>query len=407
MGSRCGSAPPCPDGRGAIAGAAGARHHGGTHDGLPGLLVRVRPHPGLHVSPGVLPLAAVFCAAPLDAGVPDLLSNRRDDSSDGTGVDWRSRARRRPASARSRAPEPARGGAGARRGAVAVPRSRGNGDDRNPVVHVLRDEVLLPDVFLGEDGRVDRGDCLHPLGASARRSGQGRRGEPDPPQDGCPGLDVPVDDCGRRRPLYRISINEEVCMVRCGGFRRWLALGFLVFVAACFESVYAQAPAPAGRGSTPAGARGAAPAPQQPRTYANMLQLMRGTLYPQSNVIFTAQVQDPGSFKPADHQSTSSDPFTSAYGGWEAVENSGMAMAETANLLLVARQCSNGKPAPVQNADWQMWVQELREASMGVYKAGQAKNDDVVLEAADKLATACLHCHAKYRNVPGGVPNRC
>ena len=184
-------------------------------------------------------------------------------------------------------------------------------------------------------------------------------------------------------------------MVR-GGFRRWLVLGFLVFVAACVESAYAQAPA----------GRGAAPQPQ-PRIYANMVQLMRGTLYPQSNVIFTAQVEDPASFKPAAHQSTSSDPFTSAYGGWEAVENSGLAMAETAALLLVPRQCSNGKPAPVQAADWQMWVQELREASMGVYKAGQAKNDDVVLEAADKLATACLHCHAKYRNVPGGVPNRC
>jgi len=200
-------------------------------------------------------------------------------------------------------------------------------------------------------------------------------------------------------------------MVR-GGFRGWLVFGFLVFVAACIESAYAQAPA--GRSSTPLatsaqtppGARGAAPQ-QQPRIYANMVQLMRGTLYPQSNVIFTAQVEDPASFKPAAHQSTSSDPFTSAYGGWEAVENSGLAMAETAALLLVPRQCSNGKPAPVQNADWQMWVQELREASMGVYKAGQAKNDDVVLEAADKLATACLHCHAKYRNVPGGVPNRC
>jgi hypothetical protein len=197
----------------------------------------------------------------------------------------------------------------------------------------------------------------------------------------------------------------EVCMVG-GGFRRWLVLGFLVFVAACFESVYAQVPAPAGRASTPPRAGGAGPQ-QQPRIYANMLQLMRGTLYPQSNVIFTAQVQDPASFKPADHQSTSSDPFTSAYGGWEAVENSGMAMAETASLLLVPRRCSNGKAAPVQNADWQMWVEELRDASMGVYKAGQAKNDDVVLEAADKLATACLHCHAKYRNVPGGVPNRC
>ena len=145
----------------------------------------------------------------------------------------------------------------------------------------------------------------------------------------------------------------------------------------------------------------------QPRVYANMLQLMRGTLYPQSNVIFTAQISDPASFKPAAHESTSSDPFTSAYGGWLAVENSGMAMAETANLLLVPRQCSNGKPAPIQNADWKMWVDELRDAAVGVYKAGQAKNDDVVLEAADKLATACLHCHAKYRNVPGGNANRC
>ena len=158
-------------------------------------------------------------------------------------------------------------------------------------------------------------------------------------------------------------------------------------------AVYAQAPA--------------TPVVVQPKVYANMLQLMRGTLYPQSNVIFTAQVQDPASFKPATHESTSSDPFTSAYGGWQAVENSGMAMAETANLLLVPRQCSNGKPAPINNADWKTWVEELREAAVGVYKAGQAKNDDVVLEAADKLATACLHCHAKYRNVPGGNANRC
>ena len=185
-------------------------------------------------------------------------------------------------------------------------------------------------------------------------------------------------------------------MVR-GGFRRWFALGFLVFVAACFESAYAQAPD--GRG-------GAATAPP-PRVYANMLQLMRGTLYPQSNVIFTAQVEDPASFKPAAHQSTSSDPFTSAYGGWEAVENSGMAMAETANLLLVPRQCSNGKPAPVQSADWQMWVQELRDAGMATYKAAQSKNQDGILEAAGVVSEACQHCHDKYREVPGGVKNRC
>ena len=192
-------------------------------------------------------------------------------------------------------------------------------------------------------------------------------------------------------------------MVRRGGVRCAFVLALLGLALAIVNFAVAQERG--GRAAAPPAAGGAAP--PQPRVYANMLQLMRGTLYPQSNVIFTAQVEDPASFKPAAHQSTSSDPFTSAYGGWEAVENSGMAMAETANLLLVPRQCGNGKPAPIQNADWQMWVQELREASMGVYKAGQAKNDDVVLEAADKLATACLHCHAKYRNVPGGVPNRC
>jgi len=179
-----------------------------------------------------------------------------------------------------------------------------------------------------------------------------------------------------------------------GGVRGMFVIGLVVLASAYGAVVFAQARA--GRGAPPP----AAPTTPQPRVYANMLLLMRGTLYPQSNVIFTAQVEDPASFKPAAHQSTSSDPFTSAYGGWEAVENSGMGMAETANLLLFPRQCSNGKPAPVQNADWQMWVQELRDAAVEVYKAGQAKTDEAVLEAADKLATACLHCHAKYRNVP-------
>src|SRR5918911_3971044 len=152
-----------------------------------------------------------------------------------------------------------------------------------------------------------------------------------------------------------------------GGVRQLCVVGVAVLAPAYIGYAAAQAPA----------RQGATPPVVEPKVYANMLQLMRGTLYPQSNVIFTAQIADPASFKPAAHESTSSDPFTSAYGGWLAVENSGMAMAETANLLLVPRQCSNGKPAPVQNADWKMWVDELREAAVGVYKAGQAKNDDV------------------------------
>ena len=172
-----------------------------------------------------------------------------------------------------------------------------------------------------------------------------------------------------------------------------LVIGSLVFVL----STLASAQAPAGRGA----------AAQQPRVYANMLQVMRAVLYPASNVIFTAQSDDPATFKPAARPSTSSDPFTSAYGGWEAVENAGLALAEAANLLIIPRVCGNGRPAPVQNPDWQMWVQELRDAGMAAYKTAQTKNQDAILEAAGTVAEACLHCHQKYRQVPGGFANRC
>jgi hypothetical protein len=139
-----------------------------------------------------------------------------------------------------------------------------------------------------------------------------------------------------------------------------------------------------------------------------MLQVMRAVLYPASNVIFTAQSDDPATFKPSLRPSTSSDPLTSAYGGWEAVENSGLALAESANLLIVpGRTCANGKPAPIQNADWQLWVQELRDAGMAAYKAAQTKSQDAILEAAAVVSDSCLHCHTKYRQVPGGMPNRC
>ena len=154
----------------------------------------------------------------------------------------------------------------------------------------------------------------------------------------------------------------------------------------------------AGPAATPVG---------QARAYATMLQVMRGILYPASNVIFTTQADDPLSFKPARRPSTSPDPFTGAYPGWQAVENSSLALTESANLLLLPRPCGNGRPAPVQNADWQGFVQQLRDAGMTAYKAAQAKDQDQVILAAGDVNDACLRCHQKYRNVPGGFAARC
>ncbi len=148
--------------------------------------------------------------------------------------------------------------------------------------------------------------------------------------------------------------------------------------------------------------------PKPQRVETTMLQLMRGIFYPAANVFFAAQTVDPATIQKAWDPAVSPDPLTSSYGQWLAIENSALAMAEASNLLnLPGRFCSNGKPVPVQNTDWQEWVEEMREAGRVAFKAAQSKNNDNILEAADVVAEACRHCHVKYRDAPGGIKNRC
>ena len=151
-----------------------------------------------------------------------------------------------------------------------------------------------------------------------------------------------------------------------------------------------------------------APPAKPQRVETTMLQLMRGIFYPAANVFFAAQTVDPATIQKAWDPAISPDPLTSSYGQWLAIENSALAMAEASNLLnLPGRFCSNGKPVPVQNADWQGWVEEMREAGKTGFKAAQSKNQDNIIEAADVVAEACRHCHVKYRDAPGGIKNRC
>ena len=157
----------------------------------------------------------------------------------------------------------------------------------------------------------------------------------------------------------------------------------------------AQTPAPAKAKAKPAPA---APASRNPATLA---QLMKGILYPNSNIIFFAQSDNPNDVPQAKDPATAVNPLASSYGKWEAVENSSLALVEAANLLTVpGRKCSNGLPVPVTNADWPKLVQGLRNAGMVAYKAAQSKNQDKILDAADVMTTACANCHDKYREKP-------
>jgi hypothetical protein len=178
--------------------------------------------------------------------------------------------------------------------------------------------------------------------------------------------------------------------------------GLILFALAATAT--AQAPArgttaPAQRGAAPAAT--AAPAPARSTATANLGQLMKGILYPASNVVFAAQSTNPNDVKPASDPSLATDPLASTYGKWEAVENAALALSEAANLLTIpGRKCANGKPVPITNADWPKFVQGLRDAGTTVYKAAQSKNQDKIVDAADVMTTACANCHDKYREKP-------
>ncbi len=154
----------------------------------------------------------------------------------------------------------------------------------------------------------------------------------------------------------------------------------------------------------PAKGKQTAPASRTPATLA---QLMKGILYPSSNIIFAAQSDNPADVPPAKDPATSVNPLASSYGKWEAVENAGLAIAEAASLLTIpGRKCSSGLPAPINNPDWPKFVQGVREAGLAAYRAAQAKDQDKILDAADMMTTACANCHDKYREKPS-LADRC
>jgi hypothetical protein len=90
------------------------------------------------------------------------------------------------------------------------------------------------------------------------------------------------------------------------------------------------------------------------------------------------------------------------------VENAALALAESANLIMMpGRMCSNGKPVPIRRADWIRDVQKLREAGREAYKAAQKKDKDAIVDVSGTISDACSACHDVYREKKGGVSDRC
>jgi S-disulfanyl-L-cysteine oxidoreductase SoxD len=142
----------------------------------------------------------------------------------------------------------------------------------------------------------------------------------------------------------------------------------------------------------------------------NLAQVMRGILFPSSNIIFTVQTHDPGEKKKTTESGASDGGFDWAvwganlYPGWELVDYAAVAIAESAPLMLTpGRRCENGKPVPVTDPDWIKFTNELAEAGRTAYKASQTRDQEKVSDVSNVIADSCLHCHQVYRDRRGGL----
>jgi mono/diheme cytochrome c family protein len=169
------------------------------------------------------------------------------------------------------------------------------------------------------------------------------------------------------------------------------------------ETMLAQIAFPAARApSQPAAtsAGGSLPPPE-----GNLAELMRAIAFPNSNVIFNVQIKDPGAQQ---KKQLAVAPFdyvdwgSTVYPGWLAVDQAAIALTETAPLFLTpGRRCQNGKPVPVDRADWKQFVSALADVGKAAHRASQARNFEAFVDISEKLNVACDNCHKVYRDKGG------
>jgi S-disulfanyl-L-cysteine oxidoreductase SoxD len=139
-----------------------------------------------------------------------------------------------------------------------------------------------------------------------------------------------------------------------------------------------------------------------------MNQVMRGILFPSSNVLFDVQTKDPGAgagggVARPDAAATSTR-YGDVYSPWQVVDAAAISIAEIGPVLMQpGRRCENGTPVPVDRDDWKQYVQGVVDAGRAAYRAAQTRSQDAVSEATNVISDACANCHRVYRDVPSAA----
>ncbi len=171
------------------------------------------------------------------------------------------------------------------------------------------------------------------------------------------------------------------------------------FTVGCALFVFVLGGVAAAQAPKPAAAKAAASRPD-----GDLLQIMRGIVFPNANIIFDAQTRNPGAPLPSHTRtetSTATETFGNLYGGWQGVENAAVALIESADLVMKpGRVCGNGVPVPVGRADWIKFSEGLRTAGRSALKAARAKDQDKMVDIAGEITEMCAACHGPYRDKP-------
>ena len=149
------------------------------------------------------------------------------------------------------------------------------------------------------------------------------------------------------------------------------------------------------------------PRAKNPRANAppgTLAELMRAIAFPNANIIFNLQLKDPSN-EPKPEMPVPYDYVKwgyTIYPGWLAVDQAALALIESAPLLLTpGRLCQNGRPAPVDRADWKKYVADLEDLAQFLYKTSKARDYEAFADVSDKLTDACGNCHKVYRDAGG------
>jgi mono/diheme cytochrome c family protein len=137
----------------------------------------------------------------------------------------------------------------------------------------------------------------------------------------------------------------------------------------------------------------------------NLAEVMRAIAFPNANIIFNLQLKNPSAPRT---KPLAASPFdyvewgSTVYPGWLAVDQATIALTESAALLLTpGRRCQNGRPAPIDRADWKQFVAALVDVGKLAHVESRARNFEAFGGISEKLNDACANCHKVYRDKGG------